>query len=137
MNTSRTVYGIELLNLSAWLLLIVCLTLLNTPARAGNTSVSDAGIRSLGSSLAYLAHCEMAKHVQDGTLANFRAALQAGLTGEAWQAVKNQYQHSLHEKQQYSISKHLWIPFSVNARNCASLEQALPLVQSNLLQDRK
>jgi hypothetical protein len=111
--------------------------LLMGAAHAGNTSLTEAGVKSLGSGLARVADCEMDKHIPYGTVGRVMNSLREGLTAEAWQRVKTQYQRSLHERTQYQISKDRWLAFEVTADNCRSLEKALPMLEASVAQRRE
>ena len=97
---------------------------------AGVTSISDAGAKNLGSSLAYIAICEKESLVPVGTLADLMLVIRRGFTEDSWVKTKNQYQQSLHEKKQYSIAKDLWIPFRINAENCHDIEKIIPSLKT-------
>lgn len=111
---------------------VAALSLALPLATAGKTTLSEAGAKNIGSSAAYVAICEKEGLIAGGTLAEFMFVLREGLTEQHWEAVKSQYQASLHEKQQYSIAKDQWIPFNVSAANCRDLEKAIPLVISSV-----
>ncbi len=112
----------------------ICLSLLLTTiwASAGTTTVTDAGVKNLGSSAAYVATCEKEGLLPTGTLASLMFEMQDSLTSEHWQKVKKQYQASLHEKKQYTIARDKWLSFSINSDNCSDLGKALPMVKATL-----
>jgi hypothetical protein len=97
-------------------------------ASAGNATLTDAGIKNVGSSAAYIASCEKESLVPLGTLAEFIAVLKEGLSQGHWEKVRAQYQASLHEQKQYSIAKDEWLPFHVSAANCRDIEKAIPVL---------
>lgn len=97
---------------------------------AGTATISDAGVKSIGSSAAYVATCEKEGLLQTGTLADLVFELQRSLTTEHWHKIKTQYQASLHERKQYSIAKDQWIPFRINRENCIDLGKALPMMKA-------
>ena len=99
---------------------------------AGTAAVSDNGIRTLGSSLAYIAHCEKESHIAPGTSADFMLVMQSTLTTDSWLSIKNEYQKSLHDKKQYSVAKKQWIPFQINGENCTDLYEAIPIMKATL-----
>lgn len=101
-------------------------------AIAGTTTVTDAGVKNLGSSAAYVATCEKAGLLATGTLADLMFEMQQTLTSEHWQKVKTQYQVSLHDKKQYTIAKDKWIPFRIDSVSCSDLGKALPMVKATL-----
>jgi hypothetical protein len=92
-------------------------------------SITDAGTKNIGSSLAYIAICEKEGLVPIGTLVNLMSILRNGFTEDAWLKTKTQYQQSLHEKKQYSIAKDLWIPFHINSENCRDIEKVIPTLK--------
>lgn len=109
----------------------IAAVLLSLPfAAAGKATLTDAGVKSVGSSVAYVATCEKEGFISGGTLAELLVVLQDGLTEQHWVKVKTQYQASLHEKKQYSIAKDQWIPFTVSTTNCRDVEKAIPLLIS-------
>lgn len=112
----------------------ICLSLVLTTilASAGTTTVTDAGVKNLGSSAAYVATCEKEGLLATGTLAGLMFEMQHSLTSEHWQKVKAQYQASLHEKRQYTIAKDKWISFRINSDNCSDLGKALPVIKATL-----
>jgi S-adenosylmethionine:diacylglycerol 3-amino-3-carboxypropyl transferase len=106
-------------------------------ASAGTATITEAGARNVGSSAAYVATCEKEQLLPTGTLADLLAELQQGLTPEHWVKVKKQYQASLHEKRQYSISKDQWVPFRITTENCTDLGKALPILKSAIRRNSK
>ncbi len=111
-------------------LLTVLFTLCMPLALAGQATLTDAGVKSVGSSTAYVATCEKERLLQAGTLADLMAVLKEGLTQEHWEKVKRQYQVSLREKKQYSVAKDQWLPFRIATATCLDLEKAVPLITS-------
>ena len=102
-------------------------------AFAGTTTISDAGAKNIGSSLAYIAICEKETFVPVGTLGDLMSVLTKGFTANAWQKIKNQYQQSLHEKTQFSIAKARWISFRINAENYRDLEKVVPSLKAAVI----
>ncbi len=102
----------------------------NTTVQAGSARITDAGVKNIGSSVAFIAHCEMESLIPVGNLGNIMATLQKHMAAESWYKIKNQYQKSLYVKKQYSVVKKRWIPFRVDKGNCRSLEKAIPIMFS-------
>ena len=96
-------------------------------------SITDAGAKDIGSSLAYIAICEKESLIPSGTLADLMYVINKGFTENSWLKTINQYQQSLHEKKQYSIAKNLWIPFNINAENCHDIEKVIPMLKATVI----
>jgi len=117
-------------------ILLSAVILLPLSLNAGSASLTDDGIKGIGSTMAYLALCEMRELLPVGNLADLTYAAQTGLTPETWEKVKSQYQRSLSEKKQYWVSEKRWVPFRLKKANCESLNTATPLLVSNLEKGR-
>jgi hypothetical protein len=106
-------------------------------AIAGTASLTEAGVKSIGSGVAAVANCEMEKFLPSGTLGGLMATLRDNLTKETWRQVADQYRRSLHEKTQYQVSTDRWLKFAVNESNCRSLAKAIPVIESSVRQFNK
>ena len=102
-------------------------------ALSGTTYVTDNGIKTMGSSLAYVGICEMEGYMPIGTLGDLMVMYQRELTDDSFKKIRQQYQKSLHDKKQYSIAKDRWISFEIDKKNCASLEKAIPSLKAYIL----
>lgn len=92
--------------------------------------ISILGTKSLGSSLAFIALCEKEGQLPTGTLAELSSTIRSSLASQAWIDVKNQYQKSIHEKKQYSISRDKWYSFKVTPKDCQDIGKAIPMAIS-------
>lgn len=106
----------------------------SSSANAGTASISAAGAKNLGSTIAYVLHCEKSGYLAVGTTPKLLFAARDSFTPDAYQMVNSQYQESLHEKKIYSVSKDKWFPFNINAKPCKGIGEVLPTMISALEQ---
>lgn len=103
-------------------------------AIAGTASISAAGAKNMGSTIAYVFYCEKSGHLAVGTTPKLLFAARDSFTPDAYQMVNSQYQESLHEKKIYSISKDKWFPFKVDSKSCEGIGEVIPTMISSLEQ---
>jgi len=113
------------------ILFVATVAMLAAPATvAGTSGITDAGVKNLGSTLAFTYHCEVKKFIAVGTFGEFMALVQKSFTAESWINIKNQYQKSVHEKEMYSIVKDRWLPFDISAKSCSEIESTIPTLMA-------
>jgi ribosomal protein L28 len=117
--------------LSSIAISIVCFTC--GTALAGVTAITDAGAKNFGSFLAHIAICERESFIPVGTLGDLMSTSKKGLTEGAWEKTKSQFQQSLHDKKLYSIARDQWLPFRINAKDCRSIEKAIPTLKDAVI----
>jgi hypothetical protein len=100
--------------------LIICL-LTSLAAAAGSGALTGKGIKSAGSSMAFLDMCELAGLAPAGISDRYKGAAQNGLTRAYWEAVERQYRASLNERMFYLVSKDQWLPFEVEPAACQQI----------------
>jgi hypothetical protein len=93
---------------------------------AGTASISEAGAKNIGSSIAYYFHCESEGYLPIGTTPDLLFSARDSFTEQAYAMVNKQYQKSLHEKKHYTIAGDKWIPFKINREDCESAGKVIP-----------
>ncbi len=91
---------------------------------------------NLGSSIAYIGLCERENYIAAYT-SQIMLSANKSLGKDTFERLRKQYQKSLHEKKQYSISKNKWIPFNVNRESCKDLEKSIPMLLNHFDQIAK
>jgi hypothetical protein len=92
----------------------------------------DQAVKNIGSSVAYLALCEKEKLINENFTSRIMLATQKNLGKLTYEKIRDQYQNSLHEKKQYSISTDKWVPMKINKVNCKDLEDAAPVLLNHI-----
>ena len=114
----------------------ICLSLIfllgSTTALAGSGMLPPKGVKSAGSSMAFLDMCELAGYVPEGTTQRFQVAAQQGLARAYWGAVERQYMASLQEKMFYLVSRDQWLPFEVEPVACQQIAKVTASLIKNL-----
>lgn len=102
------------------------------PAGAGSRTITDDGVKNVGSTLAFVALCEMDGYSPVGLSREITRAFGAAFTPSRYDDIMDQYQDSLHDKRLFSPSRQRWITFQVNAENCRDVEKAVSVLLSHL-----
>lgn len=103
------------------LLPLILMVLSSLAGAAGSGALTQKGIKSAGSGMAFLDLCEVAGHAPEGLTARYQAAAQAGLTKAHWDAVERQYKESLREQMMYLPSQDAWLKFEVEPIACEQI----------------
>jgi F0F1-type ATP synthase beta subunit len=109
----------------------ILLTLLSSPP-SYSQELREEAIKNIGSSIAYLALCEKEKLMTETYVSKLTLSTQKNLGKNTYERIRDQYQKSLHEKKQYSISADKWIPMKVNKTNCEDLEKSAPILLNHI-----
>jgi len=104
-----------------WLATLPALCLAVVAAAAGSGALTQKGIKSAGSGMAFLDLCEVAGHAPEGITQRYREAAEEGLTRAHWQSVDRQYQESLREQMLYLPSQDAWLKFDVEPVACRQM----------------
>ena len=99
-----------------------------TAASAPTLGLTDAGVKNIGSSIAYLMQCEVAQHLALGNSTAYLNAVHRNVLPERAAAVRRQLQLSLHEKTVFSPSQNLWITFAITKENCEDAAKSVPVL---------
>lgn len=99
---------------------------------AQNLEVTDAGVRNIGSSSAYLMQREVAKQLPLGNSTALLNAVNRNLLPERAAAVRRQFRLSIHEKTMFSQSRNRWIAFSVTKEKCEDAAKPVALLVFHL-----
>ena len=92
----------------------------------------EQAIKNIGSSVAYLALCEKEKLMTEMYASKIILSTQKNLSKNTYEGIRDQYQKSLHEQKQYSISADKWIPMKINKKNCEDLEKSAPILHNHI-----
>jgi hypothetical protein len=92
----------------------------------------DQAVKSIGSSVAYLALCEKEKLMTTFYTSKIMLSVQKNLGKTTFERIRDQYQKSLHEQKQYSISTDKWVLMKINKVNCKDLEDAAPVLLNHI-----
>lgn len=110
------------MNLRQLVLMIGITGLLSVPVSfAARGVLTQAGVKSAGSAMAFLDMCELAGYAPEGITERYGAAAREGLSRSYWDAVERQYQESLQDKMMYLVSKDQWLPFDVEPVACEQI----------------
>ena len=110
---------------------LILLTLLSS-SLSHSQELRDQAVKNIGSSVAYLALCEKEKLTNENFTSRIMLATQKNLGKLTYEKIRDQYQNSLHEKKQYSISTDKWVPMKINKVNCKDLEDAAPVLLNHI-----
>jgi len=92
----------------------------------------EQAIKNIGSSVAFLALCEKEKLMTEMYASKIILSTQKNLSKNTYEGIRDQYQKSLHEQKQYSISADKWIPMKINKTNCEDLEKSAPILLNHI-----
>ena len=92
----------------------------------------EQAVKNIGSSVAYISLCEKEKLMTTFYTSRIMLATQKNLGKLTYEKIRDQYQISLHEKKQYSISTDKWISMKINKVNCKDLEDAAPVLLNHI-----
>jgi hypothetical protein len=92
----------------------------------------DQAVKSIGSSVAYLALCEKEKLMTTFYTSKIMLSVKENLGKTTFERIRDQYQKSLHEQKQYSISTDKWVSMKINKVNCKDLEDAAPVLLNHI-----
>jgi hypothetical protein len=112
-------------------LALILLTLLYSSS-SYSQELREQAIKNIGSSVAYLALCEKEKLMTEMYASRIVLSIQKNLSKNTYEGIRDQYQKSLHEKKQYSISADKWIPMKINKTNCEDLEKSAPILLNHI-----
>jgi hypothetical protein len=101
-------------------------------ALAGSGMLPPKGVKSVGSSMAFLDMCELAGYVPEGTTQRLQEAAQQGLARAYSGAVERQYRASLQEKMFYLVSRDQWLSFEVEPVACQQIAKNSESLIKNL-----
>jgi hypothetical protein len=89
-------------------------------------------IKNIGSSVAYLSLCEEEKLTTEMYTSKIMLSTKKNLSKKTYEKIRDQYQESLHEQKQYSISSDEWIRMKINKKNCQDLEKGAPILLNHI-----
>jgi len=112
-------------------LALILLTLLYSSS-SYSQELREQAIKNIGSSVAYLALCEKEKLMTEMYASRIVLSIQKNLSKNTYEGIRDQYQKSLHEQKQYSISADKWILMKVNKTNCEDLEKSAPILLNHI-----
>ncbi len=111
---------------------LLFVSLLTTSFVSYSQELREQAVMNMGSSVAYLALCEKEKLMNENFASKIMLSAQKNLGKTTFERIRDQYQKSLHEQKQYSISADKWIPMKINKSNCKDLENAAPLLLNHI-----
>jgi hypothetical protein len=91
----------------------------------------DEAIKNLGSSAAYMALCEKENFAVQPQTSKLMIAVMKAVSTQTYDAVREQYQKSLHEKKLYSIAKDKWYAMRISKTDCADIEKVIPTITNH------
>ena len=108
------------------------IAILLTSTASYSQELREQAIKNIGSSVAYLALCEREKLMTEMYASKIILSTQKNLSKNTYDGIRDQYQKSLHEQKQYSISADKWISMKVNKSNCKDLEKSAPILLNHI-----
>jgi hypothetical protein len=113
------------------IVMIACLLFASIAGADGSGALTQKGIKSTGSSMAFLDMCEVAGLAPEGITERYRKAAQEGLTRAHWDSVDRQYNESLKEKMMYMSSRDSWMAFDVEPVACEQVAKVTETLIKN------
>lgn len=102
--------------------------LLFTNVARAELTLTEKGVKNIGSSLAALFLCEREKIIPVGSFGDYSAAVRRLFPKEVSDKVMRQYQDSVHVKKLYSPSRDRWISYTLDKKFCEGMANSVPSV---------
>ncbi len=95
---------------------------------AHSQDLRSEAIMNIGSSISYIAWCEIEKFSSNKYASQLIISAHSILSRDSYNKLRDQVQRSMHEKMIYSKHYDKWIPMKVDKESCGEIEKVAPFI---------